>query len=179
MPAAEKNPGRAGWLFGAVTVLPALLAVAWLLPAFPLLLAGRLSPPPMIFMFVPLAAALCYFAVRQLPATWPAFGETRPSSAEAKAAEAKAAEAKPTEPSTGEADATETETRATEAGATQAKAKEASQPASAPVSPATATAPWWALAATVAIAVAFTVWQLAERTEQIIYLRDPATYLQV
>ena len=38
---------------------------------------------------------------------------------------------------------------------------------------------WWALAATVAIAVAFTVWQLAERTEQIIYLRDPATYLQV
>jgi hypothetical protein len=193
MPAAEKNPGRAGWLFGAVTVLPALLAVAWLLPAFPLLLAGRLSPPPMVFMFVPLAAALCYFAVRQLPATWPAFGETRTSSAEAKAAEAKAAEAKPTEPSAGEADATETETRATEAGATQAKAKEAkeakearqakpteaSQPASARVSPATATAPWWALAATVAIAVAFTVWQLAERTEQIIYLRDPATYLQV
>ena len=38
---------------------------------------------------------------------------------------------------------------------------------------------WWALAATVAVAVAFTVWQLAERTEQIIYLRDPATYLQV
>ena len=38
---------------------------------------------------------------------------------------------------------------------------------------------WWALAATVAIAVAFTAWQLAERTEQIIYLRDPATYLQV
>src|SRR5690242_569930 len=132
MPAAEKNPGRAGWLFGAVTVLPALLAVAWLLPAFPLLLAGRLSPPPMVFMFVPLAAALCYFAVRQLPATWPAFGETRTSSAEAKAAEAKAAEAKaaeakPTEPSAGEADATETETRATEAGATQAKAKEARQ----------------------------------------------------
>ena len=42
-----------------------------------------------------------------------------------------------------------------------------------------ATAHWWALAATVAIAIAFTVWQLAERTEQIIYLRDPATYLQV
>ena len=39
--------------------------------------------------------------------------------------------------------------------------------------------PWWALAATIAVAVAFAAWQIAERTEQIIYLRDPATYLQV
>ena len=37
----------------------------------------------------------------------------------------------------------------------------------------------WPLIATVAIAAAFTAWQMAERTEQIIYLRDPATYLQV
>jgi hypothetical protein len=106
-------------VFGAVTVLPALLVAAWLLPAFPLLLAGRLSARPMVFMFVPLAAALCYFAVRQLPAAWPSFRKTeRP-------------------------------------------------------------APWWALAATVAVAVVFTAWQLAERTEQIIFLRDPATYLEV
>src|SRR5436853_164747 len=38
---------------------------------------------------------------------------------------------------------------------------------------------WLFGAATVAIAVGFTAWQLAERTEQIIHLRDPATYLQV
>jgi hypothetical protein len=121
VPAAEENPGRrAGWLFGAVTVVPALLAAAWLLPAFPLLLTGRLSARPMVFMFAPLAAGLCYFAVRQLPARWPSF-------------------------------------RAEHRG---------------PV-------PWWALAGTVAVAVAFAAWQLAERTEQIIYLRDPATYLQV
>ena len=118
-PAAGRGPGRAGWLFGAVTVVPAMLAAAWLLPALPLLLAGRFSARPMVFMFVPLAAGLCYFAVRQLPASWPAF---RPEKART---------------------------------------------------------PWWPLAATVAIAVAFTAWQLAERTEQIIYLRDPATYLQV
>jgi hypothetical protein len=31
----------------------------------------------------------------------------------------------------------------------------------------------------VAVAVVFAVWQIAERTEQIIYLRDPSTYLQV
>jgi hypothetical protein len=46
---------RAGWVFGAVTVVPALLAVAWLLPAFPLLLVGRLAAPPVVFMFAPLA----------------------------------------------------------------------------------------------------------------------------
>jgi hypothetical protein len=39
--------------------------------------------------------------------------------------------------------------------------------------------PWWAVAGTVAVAVAFAAWQVAVRTEQIIYLRDPATYLQV
>ena len=122
-------------------MLPALLAAAWLLPAFPLLLAGRLSARPMVFMFAPLAAALCYFAVRQLPAAWPAFREAT-SKAKAKA-------------------------KAEDTGKDKANH---SKPA---------TAHWWALAATVAIAVAFTVWQLAERTEQIIYLRDPATYLQV
>ena len=39
--------------------------------------------------------------------------------------------------------------------------------------------PWWAVAGTVAVAVAFAAWQIAERTEQIIYLRDPSTYLEV
>ncbi len=140
-PTAEKDPGRAGWLFGAITVVPALLAAAWLLPAFPLLLAGRLSARPMVFMFAPLAAGLCYFAVRQLPAAWPAFREARET------------------PDAREA---------------SSKAEVTKKPASKPAS-----AQWWALAATVAIAVGFTVWQLAERTEQIIYLRDPATYLQV
>ena len=79
----------------------------------------------MVFMFVPLAAGLCYFAVRQLPATWPSFRHA-------------------------------------------GKKGKNRQPV-----------PWWALAATVAVAVAFAGWQIAERTEQIIYLRDPATYLQV
>ena len=97
-----------------------MLAAAWLLPALPLLLAGRFSARPMVFMFVPLAAGLCYFAVRQLPASWPAFRQ-KPQTA----------------------------------------------------------VPWWAVAGTVAVAVAFAAWQIAERTEQIIYLRDPSTYLEV
>ena len=142
-PAAGKSPGKSpakspgrwpGWLFGAVTVVPAMLAAAWLLPAFPLLLGGRFSARPLAFMFAPLALGLCYFAVRQLPASWPAFRGR---------------------------------------GAHVREAGEARVPgAERPV-------PWWAVAGTVAVAVAFAVWQTAERTEQIIYLRDPSTYLEV
>jgi hypothetical protein len=54
---------------------PALLAIAWLLPGAGMLLGGRLLPVPMVIIFVPLALALGYFAMRQLPASWPQFGE--------------------------------------------------------------------------------------------------------
>jgi len=132
IPAVGQRPGSwPGWLFGAVTVVPAMLAAAWLLPALPLLLAGRLSARPVVFMFAPLATGLCYFALRQLPASWPAARTDE-----------------------------RTDNRTND------------QIARRPV-------PWWAVAATAAVAVAFAAWQLAERTEQIIFLRDPATYLQV
>jgi hypothetical protein len=60
-----------GRAFAAVTLAPAVLAVAWLVPGTGMLLAGRLRPAPMVIIFVPLAVALGYFAVRQLPASWP------------------------------------------------------------------------------------------------------------
>jgi hypothetical protein len=116
-------PGRvAAGVFGAVTVVPALLAAAWLLPGLPLLLAGRLTAPPLVFMFSPLALGLCYLALRQQPARWPGF--------RAEAAQTRKA------------------------------------------------VPWWTIAATVAVAAVFAVWQIAERTQQVILLGDPATYLQ-
>ena len=61
----------AGRAFAAVTLAPALLAVAWLVPGIGMLLAGRLLPMPMVIIFVPLAVALCYFAMRRLPVGWP------------------------------------------------------------------------------------------------------------
>jgi hypothetical protein len=64
-----------GWAFAAVTQLPAVLAVAWLVPAACLLLAGRLLPLPMMIIFVPFAVALCYFAMRRVPVMWPRFGD--------------------------------------------------------------------------------------------------------
>jgi hypothetical protein len=106
----------AEWIFGGVTVLPALLAMAWLLPALPLVLASRFTALPMVFMSAPLALALCYLALRT-PASFP-------------------------------------------------------RSRRAPV-------PWWTVAATVAVAVVFAAWQIWMRTQQIIFLRDPATYLQV
>src|SRR5215469_16077080 len=61
-------PGR---LFAGITQLPAVLAIAWLVPGTAMLLAGRLLPVPMVIIFVPLAVALCYFAMRRLPVSWP------------------------------------------------------------------------------------------------------------
>jgi hypothetical protein len=59
-----------GWVFAAVTQLPGLLAIAWLVPGIGMLLAGRLLLLPAVIIFVPLALALCYFAMRQLPVRW-------------------------------------------------------------------------------------------------------------
>jgi hypothetical protein len=60
-----------GWVFAAITQAPAVLAAAWLIPGAGMLLAGRLLPVPMVIIFVPLAVALCYFAMRRLPVSWP------------------------------------------------------------------------------------------------------------
>jgi hypothetical protein len=64
-------PGRA---FAVVTMAPALLAIALLVPGTGMLLAGRLLPLPVLIIFVPLALALCYFGMRGLPVQWPQFG---------------------------------------------------------------------------------------------------------
>jgi len=64
-------PGR---VFGVLTMAPALLAVALLVPGTGMLLAGRLLPLPVLIIFVPLTVALCYFGMRGLPVQWPQFG---------------------------------------------------------------------------------------------------------
>jgi hypothetical protein len=163
-PRHRRSPGRRpGWLFGAITVVPAMLAAAWLLPGLPLVLAGRFAALPMVFMFVPLAAGLSYLAIRQLPADWPAF-RSHPQSPPPRAPQLPALEQPALEQPALEQPALEQP--ALEQPVSQQPALER------PV-------PWWALAGTVAVAVVFAVWQIAERTEQIIYLRDPSTYLQV
>ena len=65
-------PGRA---FAVLTMAPALLAIALLVPGTGMLLAGRLLPVPVLIIFVPLAVALCYFGMRELPVQWPQFAK--------------------------------------------------------------------------------------------------------
>src|SRR5215831_7649349 len=60
----------AGRLLGRLSVLPALVAMAWLLAGLPLLLAGRFTPVPMLVISVPLAAALVYLGLRWTPGRW-------------------------------------------------------------------------------------------------------------
>jgi hypothetical protein len=155
-----------------------MLATAWLLPGFPLVLAGRFTGLPMVFMFVPLATGLCYLAVRQLPANWPAF-RSHPQTPHPHVRHHQATHRQGTQQPALQQPALQQpalQKPAAEQPVLRQPAVE--QPALQQPAP-ERQVPWWALAGTVAVAVVFAVWQIAERTEQIIYLRDPSTYLQV
>ncbi|HUZ23851.1 MAG TPA: hypothetical protein VMV07_08795 [Streptosporangiaceae bacterium] len=128
-PAAAAGGGRpagsadaAGRLLGRLTVLPALLMLAWLLAGLPLLLLGLFTPVLTLVISVPLAALLVVVGLRWIPGR--ALGLTS-----------------------------------------------ARRPGSAATS-------WWAVAALVAVAVAFGVDQMIYHSEQLIVTRDPASYIQ-
>jgi len=95
----------------------------------------------MVFMFAPLAAGLCYFALRQVPASWPTFTQATLGIQRTQGAHAKASTPKASTP------------KASTPNASTAKAD--------PGARSRPRTPWWALAATVAIAIAFTAWQMA------------------
>jgi hypothetical protein len=57
-------------LFARLTVLPAILIMAWLLIGLPLLLAGVVLPTPMLLVSVPLAVLLAA-GLHRMPARWP------------------------------------------------------------------------------------------------------------
>jgi hypothetical protein len=72
------RPGEAaGAALARLTVLPAVLIVAWLLPGLPLLLGSSFLPVPMLLISVPLAVALAVNGLRVVPASGP-----RPSARE-------------------------------------------------------------------------------------------------
>jgi hypothetical protein len=64
------NPDAAGAWFARLTVLPAVLIIAWLLIGLPLLLAGVLLPAPMVLLAVVLAVLLVG-GLNRVPARWP------------------------------------------------------------------------------------------------------------
>jgi hypothetical protein len=123
-PAAADTAGR---LLGRLSVLPALLVMAWLLAGLPLLLAHQFTPAPMLVVSVPLAVILVVLGLRWTPGLsrirgrWPA---TLPGG-----------------------------------------------------KPEPAGTPWWTVIGVIAVAVAFGVDQMIYHTQQILVLRDPASYL--
>ena len=64
---AARPPDAAGRLLGRLSVLPALLVMAWLLAGLPLLLAGAFTPALMLALSVPLAVVLVAFGLRWTP----------------------------------------------------------------------------------------------------------------
>jgi hypothetical protein len=57
----------AGWCFNQFTLLPVLLALAWIIPGAALLMAGRLRPAPMLLISAPLAVVLIAAVLRRVP----------------------------------------------------------------------------------------------------------------
>ena len=111
------QPDAAGRLLSRLTVLPALILVAWLAGGLPLLLLGWFTPVLMLVVCGPLAAAAVFAGWRWVPGLrggWPGPAGT----------------------------------------------------------------PWWAVAALIAVAVAFGADQLVYHSQQIIVERDPASYIQ-
>ena len=73
----------AGTVLARLTVLPAVLILAWLIPGVPLLLSGHFLPFPMTLIAVSLAAALTVNGLRVVPASWPRLMSSAPGSGEA------------------------------------------------------------------------------------------------
>ena len=115
-------PNAAGRLLGRLSVLPALLAMAWLLTGLPLLMLGWFTWPLMVALSVPVAAVAVIGGLRWIPDRWPGTLPAR--------------------------------------GAGQAGT------------------PWWAVAGVIVVAAAFGAEQLIYHSQQIIIVRDPASYIQ-
>jgi hypothetical protein len=77
-----KYPDAAAATFARITVVPAILLVAWLLIGLPLLLIGSFLPAPMLLIAVPVAVILGA-GLRTMPARWPRAlpGARRPADA--------------------------------------------------------------------------------------------------
>ncbi|HEY7011669.1 MAG TPA: hypothetical protein VH480_02860 [Streptosporangiaceae bacterium] len=170
LPLPQRPPGQpsaGGTGFARITVLPAILVMAWLLPGLPLLLAGAFVPVPMLLIAAPLAVVLAAFGLRQVPGNWPralpgASGRTGQAGS-------RPAVSGP-------------------AGSGLAVSGLAADPAVADgaVADETASAPrrerawpaWWGLGGTAAVAAGFALWQFLFNSETVIVLRDPGAYLQ-
>jgi hypothetical protein len=76
--AAAARATASGLTFSRLTLLPAMLVMAWLLPAIPLLLAGSFELAPMLLISIPLALFLIVVCLRRVPGHWPMSAQAKP-----------------------------------------------------------------------------------------------------
>ena len=67
IPGPDGSADPAGQLLSRLSVLPALLVLAWLLAGLPLLLLGVFTPALTLLVSVPVAAALMLAGLRWIP----------------------------------------------------------------------------------------------------------------
>jgi hypothetical protein len=146
----------AGQLLARLSVLPALLVLAWLLAGLPLLLLGAFTPVLMLVISVPLAAVLVVAGLRWIPGLRKDPG-LPPASGPAPG----------TAPVHGTASAHGT-----------ASVPEPGRPPEPGGSAASAGTPWWAVAAVIVIAAGFGADQMIYHAQQLIVARDPGAYIQ-
>jgi hypothetical protein len=150
----------AGWIFNQVTVLPVLLALAWLIPGAALLMAGRLRPAPMLLISAPLAVVLIAAVARRVPELRlvppPEAGQPGPAPAAGQPGQPEfdPAAAQPEQP--GPAPGPGQRSRLLPAWAG-----------------------WWGLGGTIAVAAGFGAWQIWLNSPQIIVLRQPGAVFQL
>jgi hypothetical protein len=70
-PVKVRSADIAGTVLARLTVLPAVLILAWLIPGVLLLLTGNFLPIPMTLISVSLAVVLTVNGLRVVPASWP------------------------------------------------------------------------------------------------------------
>src|SRR5690606_8649444 len=175
---------NAGRLLSRVTVIPALLVVAWLTVSLPLLFAGALRPAPALALFAPVAAVVLWLGLRSGPGPeggpaggrdgggdaggrdrdaapwWPGasvFGVTAAFLALQVVMRSEQVNARPG-PEGGPAGGRD--------GGGDAGGRDRDA------------APWWPVASVFGVTAAFLALQVVMRSEQIIVRRDPASYVQ-
>lgn len=183
-----QDPG--GKAFAAVTILPTILLISWLVAGLPLLATGRFLPVPMVLISVPVAVVLVMMTSHYLPGRWPAPASWaqpgRPAGKEAGVpADGESAGLPAGEEETGRlAGAAETGRSAKgEETGRSANGEEAGPSAKGAATGRAAGGhgwqAWWGLAGTVIVAVVFAIWQFRENSPQFIVTRDPGAYLQL
>jgi len=156
----------AGMLLARVTVAPTLIAIAYLLVSYPLLLLGWFRPVPVLGLWVILAAIIVPLGLARLPGLRPGRGAHGPAEGSAHGP----AEGSAHGPAEGSANGPAE-------GSAGVDARLWARPGDG-AEPDAGRTPWWPVAGVLLVALAFFAFNAAYHSQFLIISRDPGTYMQ-